>query len=94
MYGSPVFIRTQLNTIEPIEKTKKIISVINRQLKAPKSSNYYIPVVVINEMCSNEHEQKQVHNKNFFFVFFFILSSSSYSILFGLDRQHIKPKLN
>lgn len=70
MYGSPVFIRTQWNTIEPIEKTKKIISVINRQLKAPKSSNYYIPVVVINEMCSNEHEQKQVHNKNFFFVFF------------------------
>lgn len=82
---------TQKNIKEPIEKTKKIISVINRQLKAPKSSNYYIPVVVINEMCSNEHEQKQVHNKNFFF---FLLSSSSYSILFGLDRQHIKPKLN
>lgn len=60
MYRSPVLIVHKRNTKEPIEKkkTKKIISVINRQLKAPKSSNYYIPVVVINEMCSNEHEQK------------------------------------
>lgn len=76
--------RTQKTTKEPIEKkTKKIISVINRQLKAPKTSNYYIPVVVINEMCSNEHEQKQVHNKNFFVFFFTILVFLFYSVWAG-----------
>lgn len=73
MYRSPACVhRTQKNTKKsPSKKPKKIISVINRQLKAPKTSNYYIPVVVINEMCSNEHEQKQVHNKNFFVFFFY-----------------------